>query len=454
LDQVRSRDARAQRRVGAVLVGTIGIAFHLAASSRTPPAALGLAASPRALGATAAMQVVFGGPVGLLAPEPRLRVGILPEVARVSIGADTGVVVFALRPDGAPAGPRYALRRATFQPLSLPPAGGAPGRLRLVEARAELQSAAVLPAVVSEPLSADATPYRGYLEVRAAAGALSVVNVVNVEDYVRGVVPNELSPLAAPEPEAMKAQAVAARTYALRNRGEYASKGYDLCATPACQVYRGLSTEHPLADRAVAETRGLLVRYRGVPINALYTSACGGHTEDGENVFEGGRAKPYLRGVLCPPERQGATEEKQPDGPSADLGTPARRWQVRMTPVQVARAVGRYGTLAAVRDIQPRRVGVSGRVVELAVLGAGEREELVLKGVEVPRGLGLRESLFVMDRETDAKGSVRRFVFSGMGWGHGVGLCQAGAFGMARSGASFQQILTHYYTGVSLHKAY
>jgi stage II sporulation protein D len=453
LDQVRLRDARAQRRVGAVLVGTFGVAFHLAASSRTPPAALGLAAAPRVHGATAAMQAVFGGPARLLAPEPRLRVGILPEVARVSIGADTGVVVFPLRPDGAPAGPRYALRRATFQPRSLPPAGGALGRLRLVEADAEFQSAAVLPAVTSEPLSADATPYRGYLEVRAGAGALSVVNVVNVEDYVRGVVPNELSPVAAPEPEAMKAQAVAARTYALRNRGEYASKGYDLCATPACQVYRGLSTEHPLADRAVAETRGLLVRYRGVPINALYTSACGGHTEDGENVFEGGRAKPYLRGVVCPPERLGG-EGTQAGAPSADFGAPARRWQVRMTPVQVARAVGRYGTLAAVRDIQPRRVGVSGRVVELAVLGGGEREELVLKGMEVPRGLGLRESLFVMDRETDAKGSVRRFVFSGKGWGHGVGLCQAGAFGMARSGASFQQILTHYYTGVSLHKAY
>ena len=125
-----------------------------------------------------------------------------------------------------------------------------------------------------------------------------------------------------------------------------------------------------------------------------------------------------------------------------------------MTPAEVARAVGKYGTLDTVRDVQPRRVGVSGRVVELAVLGGRDREELVLKGLKVRWGLGLRENLFVIDREKDPKGAVQRFVFTGKGWGHGVGLCQVGAFGMARSGSTYEQILAHYYTGTTLRKAY
>jgi stage II sporulation protein D (peptidoglycan lytic transglycosylase) len=93
-------------------------------------------------------------------------------------------------------------------------------------------------------------------------------------------------------------------------------------------------------------------------------------------------------------------------------------------------------------------------VVELAVLGGRDREEVVLKGLKVRWGLGLRENLFVIDRETDARGAVERFVFTGKGWGHGVGLCQVGAFGMARAGSSFEDILKHYYTGITLQTAY
>jgi stage II sporulation protein D len=125
-----------------------------------------------------------------------------------------------------------------------------------------------------------------------------------------------------------------------------------------------------------------------------------------------------------------------------------------MTPAEVAKSITRYGTLTNVRDLVPRRVGVSGRVVELAVLGSRDREELLLRGLKVRWGLGLRENLFVIDRETDARGAVERFVFTGKGWGHGVGLCQVGAFGMARSGSRFEDILAHYYTGIALQQAY
>ncbi len=148
------------------------------------------------------------------------------------------------------------------------------------------------------PVRFNDKPFRGKIEVFAnTRGALTVVNVIGLEDYVRGVVPNELSPGGYPAIEAQKAQAIAARTYALRNQGQFASEGYDLLPTTRSQVYRGLSSENPLSSRAVEETRGMIATYNGEPINALYTSTCGGRTEDAENIFN--EAVPYLRGREC-----------------------------------------------------------------------------------------------------------------------------------------------------------
>ena len=124
-----------------------------------------------------------------------------------------------------------------------------------------------------------------------------------MEQYLRGVVPNELGPLLYPEVEALKAQAVAARTYAWRNLGQFAEDGYDLCDTPRCQVYKGANTEHPLADRAIQETAGVIATHDGKPIHALYSSTCGGHTEDGHEIFLESR-EPYLTGVPCRAENE------------------------------------------------------------------------------------------------------------------------------------------------------
>lgn len=152
------------------------------------------------------------------------------------------------------------------------------------------------------PVRFNEKPYRGRLEVFAnAQGSLTVVNVLGLEDYVRGVVPNELN---YPAIEALKAQAVAARTYAVRNRNQFASQGFDLLPTTRSQVYGGLSTEQPLASRAVEETRGLIATYQGGAINALYTSTCGGRTEDSENIFT--NAEPYLRARECTIEGRAA----------------------------------------------------------------------------------------------------------------------------------------------------
>jgi stage II sporulation protein D len=358
-----------------------------------------------------------------------VRVGVRVGVEQASIAAPGGVSV-----RGAAVGENVALVRslpsATFQ------ASAHPGRIRLLETGDELERALVQPADASGELDVDATPYRGVMEVLPAEEArITVVNVVSLEAYLRGVVPNELSPEAFPQLEAQKAQAVAARSYVLAHLGDYSSRGYDVCASAACQVYRGSSSEHPLTDRAVAETRGMVATWRGRPIHAFYTSTCGGHTEEGTAVFEDGA--PYLRGVACATERA-----------PADEALAGAEWQVRLRPADVARAVARYGSVGRVLDLVPTKVGVSGRVVELRVVGS--QGELDLRGQRVRLGLGLRESLFVLHRESAPQGDVERFVFTGKGWGHGVGLCQVGASGMARAGASFEEILKHYYTGVAV----
>src|SRR5438552_1006074 len=158
---------------------------------------------------------------------------------------------------------------------------------------------------VNSPIRFNDKPYRGRIEVFATPrGALTVVNVIGLEDYVRGVIPNELSAGGFPALEAHKAQAIAARTYALKNRGQFASEGFDLLPTTRSQVYRGLSSENSLSSRAVDETRGMIATYQGEPINALYTSTCGGRTEDSENIFID--AVPYLRGRECAAEGKAA----------------------------------------------------------------------------------------------------------------------------------------------------
>ena len=124
------------------------------------------------------------------------------------------------------------------------------------------------------------------------------MNRVDLEEYLYGVVPAEMGPKRFDAIEALKAQAVAARTYALAHRGQFDAEGYDLCATPKCQVYGGFPVEDPLTQAAVDGTRGLVLAYQGQFADALFVSTCGGATENVENVFSGGPV-PYLVSVDC-----------------------------------------------------------------------------------------------------------------------------------------------------------
>ena len=151
----------------------------------------------------------------------------------------------------------------------------------------------------------DGEPYRGELELFLdERGALTVVNTLPLEEYLRGVVPRELGPDHFPELEALAAQAVAARTWVLTQIGRHGAGGYDVCPTAHCQVYGGAGAEHELSDRAVRETAGEVLSWKGEPATAFFSSTCGGHTEAVENVFDH-EPVPYLKGVACYPERVG-----------------------------------------------------------------------------------------------------------------------------------------------------
>lgn len=530
-------------------------------------------------------------------------------------------------------------------------------------------------------LSFKGREYRGIFILRTTQKGIVLINVLNLEKYLRGVVPSELSPFTYTEIEAHKAQAVAARTYAIKNLNMNGDLGFDLCDTPTSQFYKGMGAEHPLSTQAVDETQGEVAVYKGKLINALYTSTCGGRTENVEVIF-GGNPLPYLKSTECtsesrkewnfsgqktippitvhgrninldaarlislgviPPQTEpeyyaanivleeaagwiskalglyGIPYEKYVSQVShldfqtmADLFVHAFRWQgrvenlilasetehilkglenvtgetkanlayliqagifptieeindtrrtltrgeaviclsaildeygelahhgffkdvreenklivdedgqirelhlsdgiflvkdnagirnsvdrirllggenlswienngkieflevhfpvssnvldwtshfnswqIRRTRKDLQNRIKRFYPVGELKDVIPLKRGPSKRVIELLIKGT--ESEIVVKGFRIRRVLGLRETLFVIDREYEAEGRVRSFIFSGRGWGHGVGLCQVGAFGMARKGADYRQILKKYYRGISIEKRY
>jgi len=541
------------------------------------------------------------------------------------------------------------------------------------------------------PVRYNDRPYRGRIEVFTNLhGSLTVVNELGLEDYVRGVVANELSPGGYPAIEALKAQAIAARTYALKNRGHFMAEGFDVLPTTRSQVYRGLTSENPLSTRAVDETRGLIATYAGEPINALYTSTCGGRTEDAENIFN--QPVPYLRSRECaaeglsalspftiktnrepaelhtdsyvplardvsllviqnvntfpsrvsdtwlaadasvaevknllanaariahqptpaftddvnrPPafasalaaavlgESRSSTLLNEADadyllavrdtnevplsnradlamlvrdgylsiypdatirphmplsharvvhaivrllesrnllqlqkgnarptsdgqlvlrstrgkdqpirvnpevflfrqigeapyavrslalvggeavtfhlgadglvdylevkpaanGAAADRFSPFSNWTVGLSPGQVQARLSRAARgIGQLVDLRVDARGSSHRVTDLEVIGTNGTAHV--RGGRIRSALGLKEQLFVIDRELDDNGRVTEFVFTGRGWGHGVGMCQVGAYGLARQGWSYEQILKAYYTGIEITRMY
>ncbi len=277
-------------------------------------------------------------------------------------------------------------------------------------------------------LSVNGRPYRGLIEIRRSApGRLTVINELDLESYLYGVVRSEMNP--SWPPEALRAQAIAARSLALYSAGRFAAEGYDVRATTESQVYGGVAAEDPRTSAAVDATRGVVLLYDGRVVFAPYHTDSGGATESSEFVWGG--MLPHLRGVADPHSRE----------------APNHEWTLRVgLPTIEARASRTGRPLPGLQRLDVAATSPSGRVAMLRAHTTSGTVEF--RGTDF-RGLigssALRSTLFVMRQAGD--GGVQ---FSGRGFGHGVGMSQWGARSLALAGRGHAEILRYYYTGVTV----
>jgi stage II sporulation protein D len=266
--------------------------------------------------------------------------------------------------------------------------------------------------------------YRGSLTVRAEGDTLVIINTVPMEDYLYGVVTKESVP--SWPLEALKTQAIASRTYALYQVEHRRTRSYDMVDDEGSQVYGGIDGESAAGRRAVDETRGVVLVYRGRTVLAMFTANTGWHTGDPKFIFT--QAVPYLNAV------------PDPYSPSEQLG----RWTKTFSVAEVQRKLAQIGVkLGPIRSIEPRVSCPSGRIVRVAIEDDGGVREMRMRPT-LGRALNLPEILLEVRREGD------NFVFAGGGFGHGVGLSQWGAKHMAGKGFAAKDILAFYYQGAEL----
>lgn len=286
-----------------------------------------------------------------------------------------------------------------------------------------------------------------------AHGSWTLLEQVPLERYLEGVVPHEIG--AGSPPAALAAQAVLARTWAVRNRHRFVVDGYHLCADTQCQVYRDHRHAGAGVRQAIAVTRGQVLAFRGEPIHAVYHASNGGVSAGFEEAWTG-PSRPYLRVALDGPAvftsrwtlplATNAVSRLLRDGQAAyGSDHPSFRWQRRLSPAAVASALAGEGPpLGAVRRLEVAERGASGRVVTLRIVGA--QETRVLRRDAIRRTFRqLPSTLFTV--EAAAGGG---WLLQGGGFGHGAGLSQAGAIDLGRRGWDAAAILRHYYPGTDL----
>ncbi len=291
-------------------------------------------------------------------------------------------------------------------------------------------------------------------------GSLVAANAVAEDKLLDGLVPAEMYPDA--PAAALEAQAIAARTELLQKIGRRnLTDPFLLCSTQQCQVYAGAGKEDPRTTRAVEKTRGMvLLRDGGGLVDIRYSAACGGHTEDNDAIW-GGEPDPSLRGRSDDPkggmtritdDNLDAFLAEEPHDSWCGRVEHARtkfRWTEKISDSDLtARVAAEYPDVGRVKALTAKQRGVSGRIEILAI--TGDRGTAEVSGdLHIRRLLGgLKSTLFAIKREGGA------FVLHGAGFGHGVGMCQLGAIGMAEAGKPNDAILQHYYRGTHLHRLY
>jgi len=340
-----------------------------------------------------------------LADENGRQLAELPAGAAVTATVDDGkVLVSCERPHGRGRSARYVLTSPS--PIEVKPDGS--------KARA----------------------YRGTIEVSAHEDHLALIDRVALEDYLRGVLPSEIP--SSFSREALRAQAIAARTYAIMSLQKHGSEGFDLCDGPHCQVYLGVAGERPATDAAVRDTAGLVLTYQHKVIQAVYCDSCGGRTAGNETAWQGSDPLPYLRPVPDT-DRHGALCNE----------SPRNVWTRQIPESKLATALVKFKVAAPITAIEPASTDDNGRPQAYTIRGS-QGDVTIRGGVlrdAVNRALG---ATTLPSADFTAAPNGDSFVFAGRGSGHGVGLCQWGANAMAKAGRTAAEILAHYYTGAAV----
>ncbi len=290
--------------------------------------------------------------------------------------------------------------------------------------------------------------YRGRLQlIKTKQGLLSVINVLNIEDYIKGVLYHEISHRW--PPEAIKAQAIASRTFAIYQAQQRSDKEYYLRADVSSQVYRGVFAEKFRTSKAVDETAGQILMYRGKVLPAFFHATCGGRTEKASRLWKISSGVKPLRGVKCPfcensPHfiwaKTISLDEIEDKISRAKEPTGKLPHQLKSSDVYNNWCGGK------IKSIKILSRDRSGRVRSLRIK-AGKTIKMAAKEFRSILGTKVLNSTnFSMSIENN---QVR---FEGYGWGHGVGMCQWGAFSMAKKGYNCYQILRHYYPGANVVK--
>ena len=386
---------------------------------------------------------------------PLIRIGVAPEVYAADVQADgawqLGIVASGRRTTRiAPNEPW----RFTARGDSLVVRDGA-GRTRGVLAD-------TVYAFAEDPesglLKVGDRSYRGELLLWAAGGRVTVVNLLDLESYLCAVLPLELGPQPPARAEALKAQAVAARSYTLSMLGRWQNRGFDLLATVEDQVYGGRSAERAGCSEAVEETRGEVALCEGRPVRAFYSSTCGGHTASPDEVWKR-PPESCLRGVR---DRTGRVEG------SFCKASPHFRWKQEWTGTELDQVLGK--SIPRVRSDWSRKK--AGRLTGIEIVDRSPSQRVArlklkfahgsveLRGDEIrwvlrrPNGEGLRSALLTKVDVRKKGGRISRVRIEGQGYGHGVGMCQFGAMGMAEAGYRHDQIIRFYYRGSKVARLY
>jgi SpoIID/LytB domain protein len=304
-----------------------------------------------------------------------------------------------------------------------------------------------------------ARSYRGALEFMSMEEGMTVVNFLNVEEYLYSVVPSEM-PSSWPA-EALKAQAVAARSYSIAQLGQFAERGFDLFGTPHSMAYHGTGEETKAASQAVDATRGMILTAGGETLKAYFSANHGGYSEDSLAMWGFDAHMAAVPDVLLakretflPLNELESWLRGEPYSYSSVKRyhfASSYRWEKWVAADEIRRRLreNQDEDPGEIRRVVSRGRGVSGRVKELEV--AGSEKSVFVKGDAIWSAMGaLRSSLFTVDYRLDEHGRVEYVVFHGAGHGHGIGLDQHGAAGMASAGYTAEQILKQYYPRAEL----